>query len=91
MPGQEVPVPKNIPIILKNRIMKKQEMVEYLNKQMDDLQKEIAQLQDAFAAKKETMIRITGALEALAALEPDEPEQSVVDHSDAAAALGILK
>ena len=86
-----VPVPKNIPTILKNRIMKKQEMLEYLNKQMDDLQKEVAQLQDAFAAKKEMIIRITGALEALAALEPDEPEQNVVDHSDAAAALGILK
>ena len=53
-------------------------------------------MQQNFTAKKEILSRIEGALEALAALEPDdvpapsEPTEEI-DHTAAAAALGILK
>ena len=53
-------------------------------------------MQQTFATKKEMMTRIEGALEALAALESDAPSAPSeptgdVDHTAAAAALGILK
>jgi chaperonin cofactor prefoldin len=72
--------------------MKKQEMIEYLNNQMKEVQEEMNQMQEAFNAKKELLIRITGALEALNALDEDEPKTTEIsDHTDAAVALGILK
>ena len=76
--------------------MKKQEMLDTLTKQGQELKKELIEMQQTFAAKKEMLTRIEGALEALSALEPDEPPVSVqpeevVDHTAAAAALGILK
>ncbi len=76
--------------------MKKQEMIDTLTKQGQDIKKELVEMQQTFTVKKEMLNRIEGALEALSALEPDgppapvEPEE-VVDHTAAAAALGILK
>lgn len=76
--------------------MKKQEMIDTLVKQGQDIKKELVEMQQNFTAKKEILSRIEGALEALAALEPDappapaEPEEAV-DHTAAAVALGILK
>ncbi len=76
--------------------MKKQEMIDTLTKQGQDIKKELVEMQQTFTVKKEMLNRIEGALEALSALEPDgpptptEPEEAV-DHTAAAAALGILK
>lgn len=76
--------------------MKKQEMFDTLTKQGQELRKELTEMQQAFTVKKEMLNRIEGAIEALSALEPDEPPtppqpEEVVDHTAAAAALGILK
>jgi hypothetical protein len=76
--------------------MKKQEMIETLMKQGQDIKKELVEMQQTFTTKKEMLSRIEGALEALSALEPDEPPaapepEEVIDHTAAAAALGILK
>lgn len=62
--------------------MKKQEMIDTLTKQGQDIKKELVQLQDSFNVKKEQLVRIEGALEALSILEDEtlsEPEAS--DHS----------
>jgi len=66
--------------------MKKQEMLDTLQQQGKDIKKELVEMQDAFTQKKEQLIRIEGALEALSLLEDETPE-SPPDHSDAAAAL----
>ena len=76
--------------------MKKQEMIDTLTKQGQDIKNELVEMQQTFTAKKEMLNRIEGALEALSALEPDTPPappepEEVVDHTAAAAALGILK
>ncbi len=76
--------------------MEKQEMIDTLTKQGQDIKKELVEMQQTFTVKKEMLNRIEGALEALSALEPDEPPappepEEVVDHTAAAAALGILK
>jgi dynactin complex subunit len=73
--------------------MKKDEMIEYLKKQSEEIKKELENLQESFNIRKEKLIRIDGALEALAALEPDMPpvpEPDIPrppDHSDALNAL----
>ena len=71
-------------------------MIDTLTKQGQDIRKELVEMQQTFTVKKEMLTRIEGALEALSALEPDEPPappepEEVVDHTAAAAALGILK
>lgn len=71
--------------------MKKQEMINTLTKQGENIRKEIVEMQQSFNTKKELLIRIEGALEALNALEDETPVTDTVDHTDAAAALGILK
>ena len=76
--------------------MKKQEMIDTLTKQGQDIKKELVEMQQTFTVKKEMLTRIEGALEALSALEPDEPStplesEELADHTAAAAALGILK
>tara|TARA_B100001094_G_scaffold312685_1_gene349609 strand:- start:400 stop:630 length:231 start_codon:yes stop_codon:yes gene_type:complete len=76
--------------------MKKQEMFDTLTNQGQEIRKELTEMQQTFTVKKEMLNRIEGALEALSALEPDEPPtpsqpDEVVDHTAAAAALGILK
>tara|TARA_B100002019_G_scaffold233211_1_gene207173 strand:+ start:886 stop:1113 length:228 start_codon:yes stop_codon:yes gene_type:complete len=75
--------------------MKKQEMIDTLVKQGQEIRKELVEMQQNFSTKKEILSRIEGALEALAALEPDdvpaEPEETPPDHTAAAQALGILK
>lgn len=65
--------------------MKKQEMIDTLTKQGQDIKKELIQMQESFNAKKEQLIRIEGALEALAILE--EETSKVPDHTDAVQAL----
>ena len=71
--------------------MKKQEMIDTLTKQGQDIKKELVQMQESFTVKKEQLIRIEGALEALSILEdetpPEPPESKVPDHSEALAAL----
>lgn len=73
--------------------MKKDEMIEFLKKQSEELSKELQSLQESFNIRKEKLIRIEGALEALTALEPDMhsvPEPDIPkppDHSDALNAL----
>lgn len=52
--------------------MKKQEMTEMLTKQAQDLRQEIIKLQETFNLKKDQLIRIEGALEALSVLETTE-------------------
>ena len=69
--------------------MKKQEMINTLTKQGQDIKKELVEMQQTFTVKKEMLNRIEGALEALSALEPDEPPappepEEVVDHTAAA-------
>jgi len=71
-------------------------MIDTLMKQGQDIKKELVEMQQTFTNKKEMLSRIEGALEALSALEPDEPPavpepEEVIDHTAAAAALGILK
>ena len=71
-------------------------MIDTLTKQGQDIKKELVEMQQTFTVKKEMRNRIEGALEALSALEPDAPPappepEEVVDHTAAAAALGILK
>lgn len=66
-------------------------MIDTLTKQGENIRKEIVEMQQAFTTKKELLIRIEGALEALNALEDETPPTDTVDHTDAAAALGILK
>ena len=73
--------------------MKKQEMIDYLTGQAEELKKELENLQESFNIRKEKLIRIDGALEALAALEPEFVEPPIPDipkpndHSDALQAL----
>ena len=61
-------------------------MINTLTNNREELKKELIQLQDSFTAKKEQLIRIEGALEALTVLE-EEPMQIIQpptpDHSDA--------
>ena len=71
-------------------------MIESLKSQGEKLRNELLEMQQVFSTKKDTLSRIEGALEALSALEPDEPPaapepEEVIDHTAAAAALGILK
>ena len=66
-------------------------MIDTLTKQGQDIKKELVQMQESFTVKKEQLIRIEGALEALSILEdetpPEPPESKVPDHSEALAAL----
>jgi len=74
--------------------MKKDQMIQTLTKQGEDIKKELIEMQQTFTTKKELLVRIEGALEALNALEDELPSPEVPvapDHTDAAAALGILK
>ena len=65
--------------------MKKQEMIDTLTKQGQDIKKELIQMQESFNAKKEQLIRIEGALEALSIVENEDPSipEPPTDHSDA--------
>ena len=67
------------------RKMKRQEMIDTLTKQGQDIKKELVQMQESFNAKKEQLVRIEGALEALAIVELEDPAipEPPVDHSDA--------
>jgi hypothetical protein len=71
------------------RKMKKQEMIDTLTKQGQDIKKELVQMQESFNAKKEQLVRIEGALEALSIVELEDPAipEPPIDHSDALEAL----
>ena len=60
-------------------------MIDTLTKQGQDLKKELIQMQESFNAKKEQLIRIEGALEALSIVENEDPSipEPPTDHSDA--------
>ena len=63
--------------------MKKQEMIETLQSRGQELTKELTELQQQVTLKREQLLRIEGALEALGALEPDDPGSLSVDlHGD---------
>ena len=63
-------------------------MIDTLTKQGQDIKKELVQLQDSFNLKKEQLIRIEGALEALSILEDETPSApEVPDHTEAVQAL----
>jgi len=75
--------------------MKKQEMIDTLKTQGENINKELTEMQLKFNNKKEQLLRIEGALEALSLLD-DEPQPpapkekaEVPDHTSAAKALGI--
>ena len=80
MDGHDKLVNTNTP-----RKMKRQEMIDTLTKQGQDIKKELVQMQESFNAKKEQLVRIEGALEALAIVELEDPAipEPPVDHSDA--------
>ena len=71
--------------------MKKQQLIDTLTKQGQEIKSELTQLQESFNVKKDQLVRIEGALEALSILEdetpPVPPESKVPDHSEALAAL----
>ena len=59
--------------------MKKQEMTETLQSRGQELTKELTELQQQVTLKREQLLRIEGALEALGALESDDPGSLSVD------------
>jgi hypothetical protein len=66
--------------------MKKREMIDTLTKQGQDIKKELNKMQEEFNQKKEQLIRIEGALEALSIVEDDVPEkisEETPDHTEA--------
>ena len=67
------------------RKMKRQEMIDTLTKQGQDIKKELVQMQESFNTKKEQLVRIEGALEALSIVELEDPAipEPPIDHSDA--------
>ena len=69
--------------------MKKTEMLQTLKLQYKNTTKEIDKLQLEIQKKKDILIKLEGALEALEALDPDEPAP-VADHTDAARVLGVF-
>ena len=74
--------------------MKKTEMIENLSKQHKEAQKDIETAQLVIDNRREIKLKIEGALEALNALDPDEPPtttSSAPDHTEAAIALGVFK
>ena len=74
--------------------MKKPELLKGLLEQAETIQKEMSELQAQFNAKKEQLLKISGAVEALNALTEDMEEQTIdsdpPDHSSAAAALSAI-
>tara|TARA_B100001250_G_scaffold383424_1_gene377377 strand:+ start:457 stop:699 length:243 start_codon:yes stop_codon:yes gene_type:complete len=78
--------------------MKKQELLNSLLEQAETIQKEMTELQNQFNTRKEQLLKISGAVEALNSLTEDVEEQPVgvgdhqtePDHSAAAAALSAI-
>ena len=65
-------------------------MIESLQKQLDETRRQYKEI-------KKLIYRLEGAVEALSVVEPDDPPEEeeekevVVDHTEAAKALGMLK
>jgi len=55
--------------------MKKDEMLNDLTKQQEDLKKELIEMEKTFNLKKEQFIRIQGAIEALTILDGNQEEE----------------
>lgn len=55
--------------------MQKSELTENLTQQSQTLRQELVQLQESFNSKKEQLIRVEGALEALSILEESTPTE----------------
>ena len=74
--------------------MKRTEMIESLQKQLEETRRQYKEI-------KKLVYRLEGAVEALSVVEPDDPpieekeeeeeKEVVVDHTEAAKALGMLK
>ncbi len=62
--------------------MKQQEMTTTLTERAETLRTELVELQNEFNTKKEQLIRIEGALEALGALDSDEEPNQDAAPSD---------
>ena len=74
--------------------MKKNEMIASLQKQYEKYTADIENMKLAIQNRQDLILKIEGALEALEALEVDDPAPaglSVADHTEAAIALGVLK
>jgi len=62
--------------------MKRTEMLQTLKLQYKNTNKEIDKLQLEIQKKKDILIKLEGALEALEALEPDEPAPAGLSVAD---------
>ena len=73
--------------------MKRDEMIASLQKQYEKYTADIENMKLAIQNRQDLILKIEGALEALEALEVDEPQlkPAVPDHTEAAIALGVLK
>tara|TARA_B100002019_G_scaffold6116_1_gene4911 strand:- start:813 stop:1031 length:219 start_codon:yes stop_codon:yes gene_type:complete len=72
--------------------MKKDELIESLSKQYEQAKGDIKKAELVIQNRKEIILKIEGALEALNALQPeDSPTPPTADHTDAAIALGVFK
>jgi len=72
--------------------MKKDELIESLSKQYEQAKGDIKKAELVIQNRKEIILKIEGALEALNALQPeDSPTPPAADHTDAAIALGVFK
>ncbi len=77
--------------------MNKEQLIASVTKEAQDLQKEMNELQNQFNQRKERLIKLSGALEALNALsdsKSETPLEKVIDgtpdHSGAMAALSSI-
>jgi hypothetical protein len=57
--------------------MKPQEMLDNLNEQATNLQKELMELERTFNTKKEQFIRLQGAIEAITILQQEEQSEEL--------------
>ena len=74
--------------------MNKEQLIASVTKEAQDLQKEMNELQNQFNQRKERLIKLSGALEALNALSDVNPLEKVIeetpDHSSAMSALSSI-
>ena len=77
--------------------MNKEQLIASVTNEAQDLQKEMNELQNQFNQRKERLIKLSGALEVLSALndsKPENPLEKVIeetpDHSSAMSALSSI-
>ena len=73
--------------------MKKTEMLQTLKLQYKNTNKEIEKLDIQLNKKRDMLIKLEGAIEALEALDSEDstPTKPAADHTEAAMALGVFK